>query len=167
MRRPAGAGRRGRHGLSLLELMLVLVVVGIFIGLVLPKLRYAVAVYDLERSSRQFAADLQVAQTEAWRRSRSVQIECLSGTSYRTVVSGTSSALSQRTMDGGSTFLTDATWVCAASPSGTVLRFRPLGAPVFPGTATSLAITIRNTGAGVTLSRTVRIAQGGAVTVGS
>lgn len=136
--------------------MVVLAVVGIFTTMVLPKLRFALAAYDLERTSRRFAADLQVAQTEAWRRNRSVTVTRVSATQYRAELTSNSLVLFQRTLDGGSTFTT--TW----NP----VRLRSFGPPVFTSPDVSLTVAVQNVVGSATLTRTIRVAQGGAVTVG-
>lgn len=156
MRWRAPGRLRARRGLTLLELMVVLAVVTIFTFLVLPKLRFTLAVYNVERTARQLAADLQLAQTEAWRRNRSVTVtRDGSGSWYAAQITTLNLALFRRGVDGGSTL---GLW--------NDVRFRPLGPPVFGGTDTSLAVTIQNASAGVTLTRTVRVARGGAVSVG-
>ena len=145
--------RRGRgRGFTLLELVLIITLIGILSRLTLPKLRTAAAAYDLDRSSRQFAADLQLAQSEAGRRGRTVTVTRVNATTYTlSVVNGaTTTILRRQVMDGGSAF--SASW----NPIG----FRPMGPPVLPVTA-PLDIAIAN----ASRSRTIRIAAGGAVLV--
>lgn len=150
MRCTGRARVRLRRGFSLLELMVVVVFIAILSGLTLPKLRTATAVYDLDRAARQFASDLQLAQAEAGRRSRSVTVTRVDGSTYRAgvTIGATEQVLFQRSMNGGSAF--SATW----SP----ISFRPFGPPVLP-VAAPMDIAVTND----SRSRTIRIAAGGAV----
>jgi type II secretory pathway pseudopilin PulG len=143
---------RSRGGFSLLELVVIIIVIGLLMRTALPKLRTAAAVYDLDRAARQFFADLQVAQSDAARRGRTVSVTQVSNSAYKlSVMNGTTEQLlQQRIMAGGSTFV--GSW----GPVG----FRAFGPPTLPAGA-PLDIAVSNAGR----TRTIRIAAGGAVVI--
>ncbi|MEY4608111.1 MAG: hypothetical protein RL625_328 [Gemmatimonadota bacterium] len=152
--------RRWRAGFTLLELLVILTLIGIITRVTLPKLRTASAVYDFDRAFRQFAADLQRAQSEAWRRNRNVTFTRMSSTQYKaSIFSGTAeTVLFQRAMDGGSAF---------SSTGWGPIIFRAFGPPQAPlGTAlpaAGLSVQVQNTSLSASSTRTIRLTVGGAV----
>jgi type II secretory pathway pseudopilin PulG len=124
----------------------VLGVVGLLLGIALPKIGRLRDAQALERSVTQVAGALRRAQSEAAKQNQSVTVTCAGSTCASQLATGVGPALASEVLPVG----------VSMSSTGPV-TFRPFGPP-----AASATITLSITGTG---SRQVAVEAGGAIRV--
>ena len=144
--------RPASRGMTLVELMVVIVVLAILVGLSVPSLIESAARRRLEGAANELGADLQYARSQAVASDRPVLV-CLAGTStywitHRTACPAAGDALSApedlKKVDVGPAHL---------GLTGTAIQFLPLrGCPNSSGDFTSPTDSCAASGLGITLS---------------
>ncbi len=71
-----------RHGFTLVETVMVIVLAGILLGIALPRFREQRRRYQLDTAAHQLAGDLRRAQVEAIRRNQPVTLERINDSTY-------------------------------------------------------------------------------------
>jgi type IV fimbrial biogenesis protein FimT len=113
-------------GVTIIELMIGLVVLGVLIGIGVPSFRTWIANSQVRTAADGILNGLQLARSEAIRRNKPVEFQFTSGTNWVVQLATTQATLSERGGDEGS----GATSV-TATPGGTdTVTFGALGAPV-------------------------------------
>jgi prepilin-type N-terminal cleavage/methylation domain-containing protein len=82
-RAKAGATRRRRKGMTLLELAIVVTLTGIMLGVVVPRIASSYSRAQLDAAAHALARDLGRARMEAIRKNQSVTVTRLADTAYR------------------------------------------------------------------------------------
>lgn len=113
-----GAPRRYPAGVSLMELIVVIVIMGVMLALAAPGLREMRDKMRLDGAAQQVAGDLRRMQVEAIKRNRSLRLVRSGETSY------TVDSLGTMTLEDGVKF---------TSESATELRLASFGPPVGGG----------------------------------
>ena len=70
------------RGFTMVETMMVIVVVGLMVGIALPRFREQRRRYQLDTAAHQLAGDLRRAQVEAIRRNQPVTLERINDSTY-------------------------------------------------------------------------------------
>jgi prepilin-type N-terminal cleavage/methylation domain-containing protein len=123
-----------RRGLTLIELMLVVTIMGLMMGIVAPRFSYMRVRWLVESASQQLVRDLNHARTEAVKRNDMVWLAKTGGSGYAMRYIGT------RALPGGVTF--------TAGPD--TVKFAAFG-PAITGAAT-FQLTLGDVARSVTVS---------------
>lgn len=126
----------GRHGFTLIEMLIVVVVIGILIGLAVPRVATALARRDVFGATSSFASFYREARTAALQTRQAATIQIASGTAVITVSPGGVLDTIGRPLNFATEFgLTPTT-------TATTLRIEPTGL-ILTGTPFTLVATKR------------------------
>lgn len=141
-------------GVTLIELIVVIVFVGILAAIAAPKVGVMVARSKVNQAAGVVAADLEQAVTLAGRRRRPVVLSLESAGSY---------VVRDRAAAGADTVRLRRNLAVGPDAGVTTLAFAPATATVFPNGQVSTAMTVTVTGRGHT--RTITLSAAGQVRI--
>src|SRR6476646_423186 len=148
---PQGRGARVRAGFTLIEVLLIVVIIGLLVAFMVPRVGATIQHARVNRAANAVAGDLELAFTMAARQRRPIRLTTTGTTTYTMSdrIGGTLRA--SRNLGAASEFKLD------------TLSFTPATIDVFPSGVSTAALTVAVTANGYT--RQVILSRGGQIRV--